>query len=113
MNSTTTKKTLEDLHSRVKILYVFREEIINEMSNKDYLKWIEKTELFKNLIQYLSENITAFVNIADRKINVDKLLDYAKDIIDNKIKNKKEAEKIYLDKLKKLILKTKKYRQKL
>ena len=113
MNSTTTKKTLEDLHSRAKILYVFREEIINEMSNKDYLKWIEKTELFKNLIQYLSENITAFVNIADRKINVDKLLDYAKDIIDNKIKNKKEAEKIYLDKLKKLILKTKKYRQKL
>ena len=113
MNSTTTKKTLEDLNSRVKILYVFREEIINKMSNKDYLKWIEKTELFKNLIQYLSENITAFVNIADRKINVDKLLDYAKDIIDNKIKNKKEAEKIYLDKLKKLILKTKKYRQKL
>ena len=92
MNS-TTKKTLEDLHSDAK------EETINEMFNKDYLKWVEKPELFKNLIQYLSENIHAYVNIADRKINANKLLDYANDIIDNKIKNKKEAEKIYLDKL--------------
>ena len=92
MNSTTTK-TLEDLHSDAK------EETINEMSNKVHLKWVEKPELFKNLIQYLSENINAYVNIADRKINANKLLDYANDIIDNKIKNKKEAEKIYLDKL--------------
>ena len=51
------------------------------------------------MIQYLSENINVYVNIADRKINANKLLDYANDIIDNKIKNKKEAEKIYLDKL--------------
>ena len=98
MNS-ITKKTLEDLHSDAKNLYVIREEIIVEMSNKNYLKWIEKPELFKNLIHYLSENINAYVNIADRKINANKLLDYANDIIDNKIKNKKEAEKIYLDKL--------------
>ena len=69
------------------------------MSNKDYSKWVEKPELFKNFIQYLSENIDAYVNIADRKINATKLLDYANDIIDNNIKNKKEAEKIYLDKL--------------
>ena len=40
-----------------------------------------------------------YVNIADRKINANKLLDHANDIIDNKIKNKKETEKIYLDKL--------------
>ena len=59
----------------------------------------QKNQLFKNLIQYLSENINAYVNIADRKINANKLLDYANDIINNKIKNKKEAEKIYLDKL--------------
>ena len=78
MNSTGTK-TLEDLDSDTKNLYVVREEIINEMSNKDYLKWVEKPELFKNLIQYLSENINAYVNIADRKINFNKLLD---DIID-------------------------------
>ena len=70
------------------------------MSNKEYLKWVEKPELFKNLIQYLSENINVYVNITDRKINANKLLDYANDyIIDNKTKNKKEAEKIYLDKL--------------
>ena len=69
------------------------------MSNKDYLKWVEKPELFKNLIQYLSENFNAYVNIADRKINATELLGYAIDIIDNKIKNKKEAEKIYLGKL--------------
>ena len=69
------------------------------MPNKDYLKWIEKPELFKNLIQFLSENINACVNIADRKINANKLLDYANDIFDNKIKNKKEAEKKYLDKV--------------
>ena len=69
------------------------------MSNKDYLKWVEKPELFKNLIQYLSKRINVYVNIADRKINVNKLLDYTNDIIDNKIKNKKEAEKLYLDKL--------------
>ena len=93
------KKILEDLHSDAKNLYVVREEIINEMSNKEYLKWVEKPELFKSLIQYLSENINVYVNIADRKINANKLLDYANDIIDNKIKNKKEAEKIYLDKL--------------
>ena len=47
MNLTTKKKTLEDLHSDAKNLYVVREEIINEMSNKDYLKWVEKPELFK------------------------------------------------------------------
>ena len=76
-----------------------REEIINEVSNKEYLKWVEKPELFKNLIQHLSENIDAYVNIADRKINANKLLGYANDIIDNKITNKKEAEKIYLEKL--------------
>ena len=92
MNS-ITKKTLEDLHSNAKNLFVVKEEIINEMSNKDYLKWVEKPELFKNLIQYFSENINAYVNIADRKINANKLLDYANDIIDDKIKNKKEAEK--------------------
>ena len=69
------------------------------MSNKDYSKWVEKPELFKNFIQYLSKNIDTYVNIADRKINATKLLDYANDIIDNNIKNKKEAEKIYLDKL--------------
>ena len=69
------------------------------MPNKEYLKWIEKAELFKNLIQYLSENINAYVNIADRKINANKLLGHANDIIDNKIKNKKEAEEISLDKL--------------
>ena len=51
------------------------------------------------MIQYLSENINAYINIANRKINAAKLLDYANDIIDNKIKNKKEAEKIYLDNL--------------
>ena len=73
--------------------------MINEMSNKDYLKWVEKPELFKDLIQYLSENINAYVNIADRKISANKLLDYANDITDNKLKNKKEAQKIYLDKL--------------
>ena len=66
------------------------------MSNKAYLKWVEKPELFKNLMQYLSENINAYVNIADRKINANKLLDYPNDIIDNKIEN---VEKIYLDKL--------------
>ena len=98
MNS-ITKKTLEDLHSDAKNLYVVREEILNEMSNKDYLKWVEKTGLFKNLIQCLSENINSHVNIVVRKINANKLLDYANDIIDNKIKNKKEAETIYLDKL--------------
>ena len=92
MNS-IRRKTLEDLHSDTKNLYIVREEIINEMSNKDYLKWIEKPELFKNLIQYLSENINAYVNIADRKINANKLLDYANDIIDNKIKNKKRSRK--------------------
>ena len=59
----------------------------------------KKPELFKNLIQYLSENINAYVNIADRKIYATKLLDYAKDINDNKIKNNKEAKKIYLGKL--------------
>ena len=69
------------------------------MSNKAYSKWVEKPELFKDFIQYLSENIDAYVNIADRKINATKLLDYVNDIIDNNIKNKKEAEKIYLDKL--------------
>ena len=69
------------------------------MSNKDYSKWVEKPELFKDFIQYLSENINTHVNIADRKINATKFLDYANDIIDNKTKNKKEAEKIYLDKL--------------
>ena len=47
-----------------------------------------KTELFKNLIQYLSENLYAYVNIAHRKINAKKLLDYANDIIDNKIKRR-------------------------
>ena len=73
--------------------------MINEMSNKDYLKWVEKPELFKDLIQYLRENINAYVNIADRKISANKLLDYANDITDNKLKNKKEAQKIYLDKL--------------
>ena len=73
--------------------------MINEMSNKDYLKWVEKPELFKDLIQYLSENINAYVNIADRKISANELLDYANDITDNKLKNKKEAPKIYLDKL--------------
>ena len=98
MNS-ITKKTLEYLHSDAKNLYVVREEIINEMSNKVYLKWVEKPELFKNLIQYLSENINAYVNIVDRKIKANKLLYYANDITDNKIKNKKEAGKIYLDKL--------------
>ena len=98
MNS-ITKKTLEDLHSNAKSLFVVKEEIINEISNKDYLKWVEKPELFKNLIQYFSENINAYVNIADRKINANKLLDYANDIIDDKIKNKKKAEKIYLHKL--------------
>ena len=51
------------------------------------------------MIKYLSKHINVYVNIADRKINVNKLLDYANDIIDNKIKNKKEAEKLYLDKL--------------
>ena len=66
------------------------------MSNKAYLKWVEKPELFKNLMQYLSENINAYVNIADRKINANKLLDYPNDIIDNKIEN---VEKIYLDKV--------------
>ena len=59
----------------------------------------KKPELFKNLIQYLSENINAYVNIADRKIYATKLLDYAKNINDNKIKNNKEAKKIYLGKL--------------
>ena len=116
MNS-ITEKTLENLHSDAKNIYVVREEIINEMSNNDYLKWAEKPELFKNLIQYLSENINAYVNIADRKINANKLLDYANDIINNKIKNKKEAEKIYLDKLnydRELFYKLQtKYRQKL
>ena len=33
------------------------------------------------------------INIANRKINAAKLLDYANDIIDNKIKNKKESRK--------------------
>ena len=70
-----------------------REEIINEISNKDYLKWVEKPELFENLIQYLSENINVYVNIADRKINVNKLLDYAKDIIDSKITKQKRSRK--------------------
>ena len=93
-----TKKTLEDLHSDVRNIYVAREQISNEISSKDYLKWLEKPELFKNLIQCLIENINAYVTIADRKINANKLLDYAYDIIDNKIKNKKEPEKIYLDK---------------
>ena len=60
------------------------------MSNKDYLKWVENPELFKILIQYLSENINVHVNVADRKINANKLLDYAKDIIDNKIQNSKQ-----------------------
>ena len=50
------------------------------------------------MIQCFIENINAYVNIADRKINANKLLDYAYYIIDNKIKNKKEPEKIYLDK---------------
>ena len=94
-----SKKTLEDLHSDAKKLNVVREKIINEMSSKDYLKWVEKPELFKNFIQYLSENINVYVNIDDRKINANKLLDYANYIIDSKIKNKTEAEKIYLDKL--------------
>ena len=70
-----------------------REEIISEMSNKDYLKWVEKPVLFKNLIQDLSEYTRPYVNIADRKNNANKLLGYANDIIDDKIKNKKEAEK--------------------
>ena len=87
------KNLSKKLHSDAKIVYVVREEIINQMSNKDYLKWVEKPELFKNLIQYLSENINAYVNIADRKINSKKLLDYAKDIINNKIKTKKKTEK--------------------
>ena len=50
------------------------------MSNKEYLKWVERPELFKNLIQYLSENINAYVNIADRKINANKLPYYVNDI---------------------------------
>ena len=66
------KKILEDLHSDAKKLYVIREEIINEMSNKEYLKRVEKPELFKNLMQRLCENINAYVNIADRKINAHK-----------------------------------------
>ena len=41
MNS-ITEKTLENLHSDAKNLYVVREEIINEMSNNDYSKWAEK-----------------------------------------------------------------------
>ena len=97
--SLKTQETLKNLRSDAKSIYVVRENIVNEMSNKDYLKWVKNPELFKNLMQYLSENIDAFVNIADRKINAAKLLDYANDIIDNKIKNKKEAEKIYVDKL--------------
>ena len=51
-----------------------------KMSNKEYLKWVERPELFKNLIQYLSENINAYVNIADRKINANKLPYYVNDI---------------------------------
>ena len=69
------------------------------MSNKDYLNWVEKPELFRNLIKYLNQNINTYVNIADRKINATELLDYANDIINNKIKYKKEAETIYLDRL--------------
>ena len=45
------------------------------------------------------KTLMRYVNIADRKINANKLLDYAYNIIDNKMKNKKEAEKIYLHKL--------------
>ena len=97
--SLKAQNIFKNLRSDAKNVYVVRENIINEMSNKDYLKWVKNPELFKNLIQYLSENINALVNIADRKVNADKLLDYANDIIDNKIKNKKEAEKIYVDKL--------------
>ena len=67
MNS-TTKKTLEDLHSGAKHLYVVREKIINEMSNKDYLKWVEKPELFKNLIQYLSEKIMRMLILLMEKL---------------------------------------------
>ena len=63
-----TREKLEKLRSDAKNVYVVRENIINEMSNKDCLKWVEKPELFRNLIQYLSENINAYANIADRKI---------------------------------------------
>ena len=97
--SLKTQETLTSLGSDRKNVYIVRENIINKMSNKYYLKWVEKPEFFKSLIQYLSENINAYIYIANRKINTAKLLDYANDIIDNKIKNKKEAEKIYLDKL--------------
>ena len=114
--SLKTQETLKNLRSDGKNVYIVRVNIINEMSNKDYLKWVEKPELFENLIQYLSGNINAYINIANRKINAAKLLDYANDIIDNKIKNKKEAEKIYLGKLnydREFFLQTNKYRKKL
>ena len=42
----------------------------------------------------ISENSNAYINIGNREINAAKLLHYANDIIDNKIKIKKEAEKI-------------------
>ena len=50
------------------------------MSNKDYLKWVEKPELFNNLIKYLSENIV-YVNIDDRKINANDIKGSRKNIL--------------------------------
>ena len=80
-------------------LYDIRENIINELSGKEYLRWVKKTEKFKNLVEYLSENVNAYISTADKKIGVHKLLDYANNIIDSKIKDRKVAEKEYLDKL--------------
>ena len=43
------KKTLENLRSDGKNVYIVRENIINEMSNEDFLKWVEKPEFFEKL----------------------------------------------------------------
>ena len=47
--SLKTQETLENLRSDGKNVYIVRENIINEMSNEDFLKWVEKPEFFEKL----------------------------------------------------------------
>ena len=46
---------------------------------------------------YIAQNINASFIIGMKTFTVDKFLNYLNDIVDNKIKNKKEAGKEYLD----------------